>query len=112
MFGGKMGDIMSLMKNAKNIEKMMKQAQDELQHIRITGEAGAGAVTVETDARHTIHSITVDDSVYNESKEVTLDLIIAAINHANKQAEEIAQSKMMNPGDLFGSMMNDTEEKD
>ena len=25
MFGGKMGDIMSLMKNAKNIEKMMEK---------------------------------------------------------------------------------------
>ncbi|HAG62191.1 MAG: nucleoid-associated protein, YbaB/EbfC family [Legionellales bacterium] len=103
MFGDKM-NIMSLLKNAKNIEKMMSQAQEELEKIEITGEAGAGAVTVVMNAKHTIKSIHVDDEIYNESKEVTLELIQGALNHASQQVAEIAQSKMMNPGDLFNSM--------
>ncbi|MBV53554.1 MAG: nucleoid-associated protein, YbaB/EbfC family [Coxiellaceae bacterium] len=103
MFGDKM-NIMSLLKNAKNIEKMMSQAQEELEKIEITGEAGAGAVKVIMNAKHTIKSIYVDDEIYNESKEATLELIQGALNHASQQVAEIAQSKMMNPGDLFGSM--------
>ena len=103
MFGDKM-NLMSLLKNAKNIEKMMSQAQEELEKIEVTGEAGAGAVTVVMNAKHTIKSIHVDDEIYNESKEVTLELIQGALNHASQQVAEIAQSKMMNPGDLFNSM--------
>ncbi len=103
MFGDKM-NIMSLLKNSKNIEKMMSQAQEELEKIEITGEAGAGAVKVIMNAKHTIKSIHVDDEIYNESKEVTLELIQGALNHASQQVAEVAQSKMMNPGDLFNSM--------
>ena len=103
MFGDKM-NLMSLLKNAKNIEKMMNQAQEELEKIEVTGEAGAGAVTVVMNAKHTIKSIQVDDEIYNESKEVTLELIQGALNHASQQVAEIAQSKMMNPGGLFNSM--------
>ena len=58
MFGDKM-NIMSLLKNAKNIEKMMSQAQEELEKIEITGEAGAGAVKVIMNAKHTIKSIII-----------------------------------------------------
>ena len=109
MFGDKM-NIMGLLKNAKNIEKMMHQAQEELEKIEITGEAGAGAVKVVMNAKHVIRSIHVDDEVYQESKEVTLELLQGALNHANSQVSEIAQSKMMNPGDLFGAMGN-TDDK-
>ena len=112
MFGGKMGDIMSLMKNAKNIEKMMKKAQEELEHITVIGEAGAGAVKVEMNAKHELLSIHVDDEIYKESKLVALDLIQAAMNHANAQVAEVAQSKMMNPADLLGSFnMGDEDTK-
>ena len=110
MFGGKMGDIMSLMKNAKNIEKMMKKAQEELEHITVIGEAGAGAVKVEMNAKHELLSIHVDDDIYTESKSVALDLIQAAINHANAQVAEVAQSKMMNPADLLGSFNMDDQD--
>jgi nucleoid-associated protein EbfC len=111
MFGDKM-NVMSLLKNAKNIEKMMQQAQEELEKVEVTGESGAGAVKVLMNAKHVIKTIHVDDDIYNESKEVALELVIAAINHAGNQVADIAKSKMMNPGDLLGSMGIDEDGKD
>ena len=92
----------SLMKNAKKMQEMMEKAQEELAKIEITGESGAGAVKVIMNARHYVKNVTIDDEILKESKEVLEDLISAAVNDATQKVEEIAKSKMMDAGKLFG----------
>ena len=105
-------NIMKLMKNAHNIEKMMKEAQKDLEQTFVTGEAGAGAVTVKMNAKHTIQSLHIDDETHNGPKEIEIELIMGAINHAASQIEEITKSKIMNASDLLGSALDGKDDKE
>ena len=109
MIGGKF-NIGSLMKNAKKIQEMMQQAQEELSKIRVTGEAGGGWVTVVVTAQHEVIELNLSDELLQESKEVQEELIKAAFNDASQKAAAITQEKMMSAGNLLGGS-NDDDEK-
>lgn len=91
----------SLMKNAKKIQEMMHKAQEELAKVRVTGEAGAGLVTVVLTAQHEIVQLTLSDELLKESKEIIEDLIKAAFNDASQKVSKITQEKMMSAGSMF-----------
>jgi len=100
-----MGDklnFLSMIKNAKKMQGMMEQAQEELAKVNVTGEAGAGAVKVMMSAKFVVKKVEIDDEILKEDKEVVEELIAAAINDANRKVEEITKSKMMDFGDLMG----------
>ena len=107
MMGGKF-NLGSLMKNAKKIQEMMQDAQNELAKIRVVGESGAGMVKITVTAHHDVISVELADELLQESKEVIEDLIKAATNNANEKATKIAQEKMMMAGNLFGVDSNDS----
>mgnify|MGYP002875623064 CR=1 FL=1 len=92
-------DLNKLMKSAGS---MMEQAQEDLKKTIVTGEAGAGSVTVQVNARHDVLSISLSDDIMTESKETIEELIAGALNNANSKIEEITQSKMMDAKNMFG----------
>lgn len=94
----------SLLKNAKKMQELVGKTQEELAHIVVVGEAGAGAVKVTMTARHMIQKLEIDDDILSENKSILEDLLIAAINDASKKAEEITQSKMLDASKFFGGM--------
>ncbi len=104
---GNLGKLAGVMKNAKKIEEMMNQAQDELSKIIVTGEAGAGAVKVEMTAKYEPVSVTIDDEILKEPKEVLQDLVAAAVRDATKKATEETKSRMMGFGNLLGGDFSD-----
>lgn len=110
MIGGKF-NLGSLMKNAKKIQEMMQDAQEELSKIRVIGESGGGMVKVVMTAQHQVIDIELSDELMKESKKVIQDLIKAAINNANEKTIKITQEKMMAAGNLFGAANKDEEEK-
>lgn len=103
MFGDKL-NFGSLLKNAKKMQQMMEQTQGELANIEVTGESGAGAVTVVMTARHNVKKITIDDDIFKEEKSIVEDLVTAAVNDAASKVEKITQEKMMDASKLFGGM--------
>ena len=92
-------DLNKLMKSAGS---MMEQAQEDLKKTVVTGEAGAGSVTVQVNARHDVLSISLSDDIMAESKETIEELIAGALNNANSKIEEITQAKMMDAKNMFG----------
>ena len=92
-------DLNKLMKSAGS---MMEQAQEDLKKTIVTGEAGAGSVTVKVNARHDVLSISLSDDIMTESKKTIEELIAGALNNANSKIEEITQSKMMDAKNIFG----------
>ena len=92
-------DLNKLMKSAGS---MMEQAQEDLKKTVVTGEAGAGSVTVQVNARHDVLSISLSDDIMTESKETIEELIAGALNNANSKIEEITQAKMMDAKNMFG----------
>lgn len=88
------GSISEMMQQAQKMQADMQKAQAELANAEITGESGAGLVTVVMTGRHDVKRVTIDDSVFNEDKEVLEDLLAAAVNDAVRKVEANNQNAM------------------
>lgn len=88
------GGMAGLMKQAQQMQEKMAKAQEELANAEVTGQAGAGLVSVVMTGRHDVRRISLDDSLMQEDKEILEDLIAAAINDAVKKIEANSQDKM------------------
>jgi hypothetical protein len=92
-----------------NIQQMMKQAQqmqDKLQkqmtELRVEATAGGGMVTVVMNGAKQVQSLTIDpEAVSKEDVEMLQDLILAALNDAQRKADEAMQQQM---GGLMGGL--------
>lgn len=92
---GGIGDMAKMMKTAQEMQGKMTQMQDELDNIAITGESGAGLVTVTATAKGSLTGLNIDASIFHPSeKEVVEDLILAAIKDAQAKASQRSASEM------------------
>ena len=92
---GQFGDMAKLMKQAQEMQSRMADAQERLDAIEVTGEAGAGLVTVTATAKGQVRSLAIDPSLFvPEEREVVEDLIVAAIQDAQARAVDAAQAEM------------------
>ena len=90
-----MFDMFNMMNKLKEVQAKVKEAQDNLQFITVTAEAGAGLVQAKVNGQRKLISITIDDSLLNkEDKEMVSDLIVAAVNKAMDEAGEKAKDEM------------------
>ena len=85
-----------------NIQQMMKQAQQmqerlqqQMAELRVEGGAGGGMVTVVINGTKQVQSLKIDPEVVSkEDVEMLQDLIVAAINDAQRKADEELAGKM------------------
>lgn len=87
------GGMANLMKQAQQMQQNMLKAQEELANIEVEGQSGAGMVKVTMTCKHDIKRVVIDPSVMDD-KEMLEDLIAAAVNDANRRAEQTSQEKM------------------
>ena len=85
-------DMSKLMQQAQKMQEQMKKAQEERDNMEVTGEAGAGLVKVAMTGKYDVKSVSIDDSLMSEDKEMLEDLIAAAVNSAVKKVEENSSS--------------------
>ena len=79
-----------------NIQQMMKQAQQmqerlkqEMADLRVEASAGGGMVTVVVNGTKQLQSIAIDPEVVSKDDvEMLQDLIVAAVNDANRKVDE------------------------
>ena len=90
-----MVNIGNMMKQAQQLQKKMADAQEKLNSIEVEGVSGGGVVKVIATAKGEIKRIDLDKSLFKpEDKEITEDLIVAAINDAKVKGEQAAQEEM------------------
>lgn len=85
-----------------NIQQMMKQAQQmqerlqkQMNEMKIEATAGGGMVTVVINGAKQVLSIKIDpEAVSKEDVEMLQDLILAALNDAQRKADEAMQQQM------------------
>ena len=85
-----------------NIQDVMKQAQQmqerlqkEMTALTVEGNAGGGMVTVRVNGAKQVQSITIDPEVVSKDDVGMLqDLVVAAINDAQRKADEAMAQKM------------------
>ena len=75
------------MQQAQKLQADMQKAQEELANAEVRGESGAGLVSVVMSGRHDVKRVSIDDSVFDEDKEVLEDLLAAAVNDAVRKVE-------------------------
>ena len=90
-----MVNIGNMMKQAQQLQKKMAEAQEKLSSIEVEGVSGGGMVKVIASAKGEIKRIMIDDSLMTkDEKEMTEDLIVAAINDAKQKGEIVSQEEM------------------
>ena len=90
-----MVNIGNMMKQAQQLQKKMSEAQEKLDSITVEGVSGGGMVKVIATAKGNIKRIIIDDSLMKkEEKEMTEDLIVAAINDSKQKGEAASQEEM------------------
>jgi len=92
-------DIRQMMKQA---QQMQERLQQQMADLRVEGNAGGGMVTVVINGAKQIQSLKIDPEVVSRDDVGMLqDLIVAAINDAQRKADdEMRQSMggMLPPG--------------
>jgi DNA-binding YbaB/EbfC family protein len=92
-----------------NIQQMMKQAQQmqerlqkQMADLRVEGASGGGMVTVVINGAKQIQSVKIDPEVVSKDDvEMLQDLIVAAINDAQRKVDDELQKSM---GGMLGGM--------
>ena len=98
-----------------NMDAMMKQAQamqqkmqKEMDELLVEASAGGGVVSVQMKGNHEIVALKIDpEAVKDGDVEMLQDMILAAVNEANRKIDEAMKGKlggMLPPGlgNLFG----------
>lgn len=92
---GQIGDMAKMMKQAQKMQAEMADVQARMGDIMVKGEAGAGLVTAQANAKGVLTGLSIDPSLFNpDEREVVEDLILAAIKDAQAKAAEAAQAEM------------------
>jgi len=87
-----MGD---LIKQAQKLQERISQAQENLAHVRAEGSAGGGMVTAVANGRQELLEVRLEKEVVDPNDiEMLEDLIVAAVNQALAQAQELANAEM------------------
>ena len=86
-----MGDMMQ---QAQQMQERMQKMQEELANSEVTGQSGAGLVSVTMTGRHDVKNVNIDASLLQEDKEMLEDPLAAAVNDAVRRVEANSRDKM------------------
>ena len=107
-----MFDMMKMMGKLKEVQDRVKQAQEGLGNLRITGESGAGMVKATVNGKKQLIGLEIDPALTDLT--IIRDLVIAAVNKAQEEADGQAKEFLRKsteglipniPGMDLGSMM-------
>ena len=88
------GGLGPLMKQAQQMQENMKDMQEQLATVEVEGQSGAGMVKVIMTCRYDVKRVNIDDSLFNDDKDMLEDLLAAAVNDAVRRVEATTQEKM------------------
>ena len=79
----------------KQAQQMQERLQKQMAEMRVEASSGGGMVTVVVNGNKQIQSLKIDPEVVSkEDVEMLQDLILAAINDANRKADEQMSKQM------------------
>ena len=88
-------NINALLQQAQEMERQMREAQEQLAKEKVEASAGGGTVKVTATGEGRLESVTIDpDAVDPEDVEMLQDLLLAATNEALRQVDELRDRAM------------------
>jgi nucleoid-associated protein EbfC len=95
MRGGQGGTNMNqMMQQAQKMQREMEKAQEEIAAMTIEATAGGGAVRVILNGNRQLTSLIIDPAVAQEDIEMLQDLVMVAVNDAQRQFDEQSEQRM------------------
>jgi len=86
----------------KQAQQMQDKLQRQMSEMSVEGQAGGGMVTVVINGHKAMHSIKIDpEAVSKDDVDMLQDLVLAAINDAQRKVDEILSQQMSG---LMGGM--------
>jgi DNA-binding YbaB/EbfC family protein len=83
------------MKQVQKAQAEMARVQEELNSDLVTASAGGGAVKVSITGGLTVTDVVIDPrAVDPDDVEMLQDMVVAAVNEAVREAQELANTKM------------------
>jgi nucleoid-associated protein EbfC len=96
-------DMEKLLQQVGQMQEQMQKAQEELAEESVEATAGGGMVTVRANGAGEIKEIKIDPKAIDpDDPEMLEDMILAAVNEANRSARALMESKL---GGLAGGAL-------
>lgn len=90
-----MKDLMKMMKQAQELQGRMQQMQEELAALEVSGQSGAGMVTITLNGKGEMRAVKIDPSLLKpDDVEMVEDLVLAAFQDAKGKVEGEMQKRM------------------
>jgi DNA-binding YbaB/EbfC family protein len=88
-------DMMKMLGRMKEVQSRLQQAQNNLVHLKATGESGGGMVKATANGKKQLLQIEIDTTLLKaEDQTILQDLIVAAVNKALDEAEQLAREEL------------------
>ncbi|HET6587123.1 MAG TPA: YbaB/EbfC family nucleoid-associated protein [Oleiagrimonas sp.] len=88
------GQIGQLMQQAQRMQEQMKQAQEDIAKMEVTGSAGGGMVNVTMSGAHEVRRVQIDRKLLADDPEMAEDLVAAAVNDAVNKVAQVSKEKL------------------
>ncbi len=88
--------LANMMQQAQKMQEKLEEAQKELANLSVTGESGAGAVTIVMNGKHEAQKVTINAELVGDDTDMLEDLVAAAINDAVNKLAEASQGQFQN----------------
>jgi nucleoid-associated protein EbfC len=97
-------DMNKMLKQVQEMQEQMARAQEDLAKEMVEASAGGGMVKVKATGSGGIVEVTIaPEAIDPEDPEMLQDLVLAAVNEALRNAQDLMQSKLGGSlGDLGG----------
>ena len=100
--GGGPGNMQAMLRQAQKMQEDAQRVQEELEQSEYSASAGGGAVSATVNGKHTLTALTINPDVVDpDDAEMLADLVMAAVNEAQRAAAKDAEDKM---GAVTGGM--------
>lgn len=87
-------DIQQMMQQAKVMQERMQRLQEELSDREVSGQSGGGMVEVVMTCKGEVRNLNISQDLVNPNDKETLeDLVVAAINMARQNADQLLASE-------------------
>ena len=92
-----MTDFSKILDKAKELENKMKESQEKIKNISVTGVSGGDSVKITLNGEGEIINLDISSDILKEDKTIIEDLVKAAHNNAKSQlksktSEEISKA--------------------
>ena len=97
-----MTDFSKILDKAKELESKMKESQEKIKNISVTGISGGDSVKVTLNGEGEMINLEISKEILKEDKTIIEDLISAAHNNAKSQLKSKTSEEISKATSEFG----------